>query len=198
LAQQLKWIVQTLTGRYNMKSSNTLFNLLLVFFFVVAFIIISIFTSNAQSLNSGSYNTAIGLRGGGTSGLTIKHFTNSNTAIEGIVSFWRRSFGLTGLFEKHAGAFGVNGMRWYYGAGAHIYTTARDDSYYKDRSYNPHYYRYEDGGFGFGIDGIVGLEYKIVPIPFAISLDLKPAIDITSGGNVYSYLDPGLGIKFTF
>jgi ABC-type multidrug transport system permease subunit len=179
-----------------MKSSNTLLNMLLVIFFVVAFIIISMITAKAQSVNSSSYSTAIGLRGGGTSGLTIKHFTNSNTAIEGILSFWHRSVGVTGLYEKHAGAFSVDGMRWYYGGGAHIYVTGSDGGYYNDHNYR--YYRYRDGGFGFGVDGIVGLEYKINPIPFAISIDLKPAIDVTSGGNVYFYVDPGLGIKFTF
>jgi hypothetical protein len=182
-----------------MKSSNGLFNLILVAFFVVAFILISIFTANAQSINSSSYNTAIGLRFGGTSGLTIKHFTNSSTAIEGIVSFWRHSVGITGLYEKHANAFGAAGLNWYYGGGAHVFITNGDyyDDYY-DRNWHPHYYRYEHGGFSGGIDGIVGLEYKINPIPFAISFDLKPAIDITTGGNVYFYVDPGLGLKFTF
>ena len=181
-----------------MKTSNALFNLILVIFFVVAFIVISVLTSNAQSINSGTYNTAIGLRVGGTSGLTIKHFTGSTTAIEGIVSFWRRSIGLTALYEKHANAFGEPGFNWYYGVGGHVFVTGEDAGYYYDRHWNPHYYRYENGGFSGGIDGIVGLEYKINPIPFAISLDLKPAIDITSGGNVYFYVDPGLGLKFTF
>jgi hypothetical protein len=179
-----------------MKTSNALFNLILVVFFVVAFIVISMLTANAQSVNSSTYNTAVGIRLGGTSGLTIKHFTSSDAAIEGILSFWYRSFGLTGLYEKHAKAFNEPGFNWYYGAGAHIFVTGNDPVYYHDRNWR--YYRYENGGFSGGIDGIVGLEYKINPIPFAISLDLKPAIDITSGGGVYFYVDPGLGLKFTF
>jgi hypothetical protein len=181
-----------------MKSSNAVFNLILVIFFVIAFIIISVLTSNAQSINTSNYSTAVGLRFGGTSGITVKHFMSSTSAVEGIFSFWRRSVGITGLYEKHANAFSEPGFNWYYGVGGHIYITGEDDVYYYDRGWNPHYYRYEHGGFSGGIDGIIGLEYKIRPIPFAISLDLKPAIDITSGGNVYFYADPGLGFKFTF
>jgi hypothetical protein len=41
-------------------------------------------TASAQS----NYKTGIGIRGGGyENGLTIKHFTNSSTAIEGIIGF---------------------------------------------------------------------------------------------------------------
>jgi hypothetical protein len=181
-----------------MKTSSTTFNILLISFFVLAFIIISILTANAQSINSSSYKTAVGLRGGGTSGLTIKHFVNSNTAIEGILGAWHRSFSATLLYQKHAAAFGVSGMRWYYGAGGHIAATARDEVYYFDRRGDRYYYRYRDGGAAFGIDGIVGLEYKIPPIPFAISIDLKPNVEITSGGYTYFFLDPGMGLKFTF
>lgn len=181
-----------------MKSSNTLFNIILIVFFVVAFIVISVLTADAQSINSSSYKTAVGLRFGGTSGVTIKHFTGSNTALEGIFSFWRHSVGVTGLYEKHARAFSTSGLNWYYGVGGHIYVTGQDNGYYYHDGYNPHYYRYEHGGFSGGVDGIIGLEYKINPIPFALSLDLKPAIDITSGGNLYFYVDPGLGLKFTF
>jgi hypothetical protein len=177
-----------------MKTSNTLSNILLILFFVIAFTVISIITANAQSINSPNYKNAIGLRGGYPSGLTFKHFSNDNTAWEGILGVWHRAFSLTVLYEKHAGAFDVSGMRWYYGGGGHV-AFATDDRYYpRDR----YYYRYNRDNAAFGIDGIVGLEYKIPPIPFAISLDLKPTLEITTGGYAYFDLDPGLGLKFTF
>jgi hypothetical protein len=177
-----------------MKTSNTLSNILLILFFIVAFTIISIITANAQSINSPDYKNAIGLRGGYPSGLTFKHFSSSNTAFEGILGVWQRAFSVTLLYEKHANAFNVSGMRWYYGGGGHVAvaTSGRYDG--RDRYYR----RYYDDDAAFGIDGIVGLEYKIVPIPFAISLDLKPTLEITTGGYTYFDLDPGLGLKFTF
>ena len=42
---------------------------------------------NSLATNSYKYNTAVGIRGLGTSGLTIKHFTRANRAVEGIVGF---------------------------------------------------------------------------------------------------------------
>ncbi|MES2725559.1 MAG: hypothetical protein V4643_00560 [Bacteroidota bacterium] len=151
------------------------------------------FISRAQSINSSTYSTAIGLRAGGTSGLTIKHFTSSGAALEGIIGLWGNAFSITGLYEKHANS-GAIGLNWYYGGGGHI---AASDRY---RGPSRYYYRdyYSDGGVGLGIDGIVGLEYKITPIPFAISFDLKPFIEINTNGGAFFALDPGLGLKFAF
>src|SRR5215510_5282396 len=67
------------------------------------------------------YNTAIGARLGGlTSGLSIKHFTNSTTALEGILSFGHRSFVITGLYEKQYDIASAQGLDWFYGIGGHV------------------------------------------------------------------------------
>ena len=48
------------------------------------------------------YGTGIGLRLGGlSSGLSIKGFVNSTSALEGIVSFGMHSFIATVLYEQH-------------------------------------------------------------------------------------------------
>jgi hypothetical protein len=144
------------------------------------------------AINMSSYKTGIGLRGGTTSGLTIKHFTNTSSALEGIVGIWSHAISITGLYEKYAGT-GIEGLQWYYGGGAHV-------AFQSGTYYDNHYYRdhYRHDGIGLGIDGIVGIEYKIKPIPFAISLDLKPFFEVNTGGGTFVALDPGLGIKFTF
>lgn len=151
------------------------------------------FAVNAQSTSS-SYNTAIGLRAGGTSGLTVKHFTSKGAAWEGIIGLWNNAFSLTALYEKHAHA-GAPGLNWYYGGGGHI---AAQNGRFGNRSYYYHRDYYKNDGVGIGIDGIVGIEYKITPIPFAISFDLKPFIEINTRGGAFFALDPGLGLKFTF
>ncbi|MES2559391.1 MAG: hypothetical protein V4590_06600 [Bacteroidota bacterium] len=151
------------------------------------------FTTQSQSINSGSYHTAIGLRAGGTSGLTVKHFISSGAALEGIIGIWNNAFSITGLYEKHSGT-GTAGLNWYYGGGFHV--AAENNRYYRNRYYYRDYY--SDGGVGIGIDGILGIEYKIIPIPFAISLDVKPFIDVNTHGGAFFSLDPGLGIKFVF
>ena len=148
---------------------------------------------STPAINSESYKWAIGFRAGGTDGLTVKAKTSRSTAIEGILGWWNHGFSVTGLFEKHVNA-GVPGLYWYYGGGGHAAFETRD-TFYRGR-----YDRWNDYGrdeMAIGVDGIIGLEYKIVPIPFAISLDLKPFVEVGNGGTVFGALDPGLGIKFT-
>lgn len=136
------------------------------------------------------YNTAIGLRAGETSGLTIKKSLGGN-AFEGILGVWGSGLSFTGLYEWVAPT-NVGGLNWYYGLGGHA--AIGTGYYYKSR--RAYYYR--TGGFGIGIDGIVGIEYKIPNAPIAFSFDLKPYIEMYSGGGVFSSLDPGLGIKVAF
>jgi hypothetical protein len=170
--------------------------------FISVFIFFGLTEANAQgpALNTNNYRTAIGLRAGGTSGLTIKHFMTPNHAIEGIIGAWPNAINLTGLFEWHVATPGAPGLKWYYGIGAHA-TVYRDRYFYYRENPNGNryrYYRVRENGVGLGIDGIFGLEYKIKPIPLALSLDLKPYIEIGSNNVVYSSFDPGLGLKFTF
>jgi hypothetical protein len=145
-----------------------------------------------QSFDS-DYKFAIGLRAGYPAGITFKFKTASESNVELIAGFWTGLFNITALFEKNVPAFHVDGMNWYFGGGGHL-TFLQDRI--KDESNRWYYNRGE--GYAFGIDGVVGLEYKIPPIPFAISLDLKPTIEIDRNSSVYFGIDPGLGLKFTF
>lgn len=145
------------------------------------------------AINSATYHTAIGLRGGMASGLTIKHFTGAN-AVEGIIGFWRNGMRVTVLLERHVSAGLTPGLMWYYGLGAH--GAVHTGPWYRYGPEGP--YTYRDGEVGIGVDAIVGLEYKIPPIPFAVSLDLKPMLEVTTDGGFFGGFGPGLGIKFTF
>jgi len=146
--------------------------------------------------NSSAYRTAVGVRGGEASGLTIKHFVGGQDAIEGIVGLWYHGLSATVLYERHSSAFNVSGMNWYYGGGGHA-------TIYSDRRY--YYYngrrradRYVRGSIGLGIDGVFGLEYKIPKAPIAVNLDVKPYVEVITSGGIWTSLDPGLGIKVTF
>ncbi len=145
-----------------------------------------------QQLKTGtSYKTAVGVRGLGTSGLTIKHFTGANKALEGIVGFYPNAFSATLLVERYAPAFSEPGLNWYYGIGGHVATQS-------DVVNNDGLYRRETSEVGFGIDGIFGIEYKIQEVPIAMSLDFKPFFEVATDGDAFIALDPGLGIKVTF
>jgi hypothetical protein len=51
------------------------------------------------------------------------------------------------------------------------------------------------GGAFFGVDGVLGLDYKISGAPIDLSLDIQPEVSIPDGGfDIWG----GLGIRFTF
>src|SRR6266567_7964921 len=104
---------------------------------------------SAQSMGS-SYETAIGVKFY-PGALTIKHFTNDNTALEGLVNFWDHGFRFTGLYEIHGDINGAPGLRWYVGPGAHI-------GFWSD-GWKRHYPN-RDAGIAIGVDGVIGLDYK--------------------------------------
>jgi hypothetical protein len=114
------------------------------------------------------YKTGIGIRGGLSNGLTVKHFISENTALEGILTTRWRGFNVTGLYEIHNNTK-VNRLNWYFGAGAHIGFWNGDNV--KWANDNNDY-------TVIGIDGILGIEYNFEALPFNLSLDWKPAINL--------------------
>lgn len=157
---------------------------------------------NAQNTGakagSADYSNGIGVRAGFTSGITFKHFFNTGNAGEFIVGFWHNAVGLTALYEHHM-PVGPKGLKFYYGGGAHITAGANRPFYRRHGRWDdPNGWRYGRNGFAVGIDGIAGLEYKVTPIPLAISLDLKPLVEVSNYGDIYTAFDAGLGIKLAF
>jgi hypothetical protein len=151
--------------------------------------------------NNYDYNTAIGVRFGGlTSGLTVKHFTNPTTALEGILSFGYRSFVVTGLYEKQYDIASAPGLDWLYGIGGHV-GFFRYGGYYYWVAYTENgrvYYVSAPGNTAAvaGLDFILGLDYKFPNAPFNVGLDMKPFIDFYNGA--YAFFDGALSVRFAF
>lgn len=143
------------------------------------------------------YDFAIGLRSGGTSGLTLKK-NNGNSAVEGILGFWHHGISVTGLWEKQQNAFNEPGFTLFYGFGGHVAFYDDDFDGRGGVAWYNHPHHIDNGDFGIGIDGIVGLEYKIPNVPLAIDISLKPYMEIVSEGGVIFSPDPGIGIKLAF
>lgn len=140
----------------------------------------------AQSMGS-SYRTALGVKFY-PGGITIKHFIQTNRALEGIGYFWGHGFRFTGLYEIHGDINGAPGLKWYVGPGAHI--GVYNDGWYRDGHY------YKDGDLSLGVDGVLGLDYKIDGAPINLSLDIQPTFELLN----HAYLTAwgGLGIRYTF
>jgi len=135
--------------------------------------------------NAQDYKTGVGLRGGFSNGLTIKHFVSEKSAFEGILSSRWLGFDVTGLYEIHDQAFDVDQLRWYYGFGAHI------------GSYSANNVPWKTSGTVIGIDGILGIEYSFSEAPINIGLDWKPFFNLI--GNSDFWGDGGaLSIRYIF
>ena len=116
---------------------------------------------NRSSFNSSSnYTTAVGVKFY-PGAITVKHFINDNTALEGLGYFWNKGFRITGLYEIHGDFKTVDGLKWYMGPGAHV-------GFY-DTKYG--------GGSSIGVDGVLGLDYKLEGAPINLSVDWQPSFE---------------------
>ncbi|MFI5205089.1 MAG: hypothetical protein ACHQF2_11390 [Flavobacteriales bacterium] len=146
-----------------------------------------------------TYNTGIGIRlGGQSSGITFRHFTNGDGAIEGIVSLGHKSFIVTGLYEKFKPINNAPGLQWFYGGGLHIGFFSYGGHYNRYKDHGHYYYVEEEGGTAVvpGVDFIIGLDYKFDNAPINIGLDLKPFIDFDNG--LRGYWDGAFSFRFVF
>ena len=138
---------------------------------MMAALMVATLTVSAQD-----YNWAVGLRGGGFSGLTAKKNMDA-TAIEAGLSFYGGGLAIDAVYEWQTPVF-TDGMHLYYGAGAYT-------NIYK-------------GYFGLGVEGVVGLEYRLpINFPLAISLDYRPGLNILPDLHP-NWGNCALGIKYCF
>jgi len=134
------------------------------------------------------YKTALGIKFW-PGGITLKHFIQDNRAIEGIGYFWDHGFRLTGLYEIHGDISGAPGLKWYVGPGAHI-------GVYNEGWWYDHDHYYKSGSLSLGIDGVLGLDYKINQAPIELSLDFQPSFEFIN--HPYFSGWGGLGVRYTF
>ena len=137
-----------------------------VLLFSVVFCIMS-----ASQVQAQDYQSAIGLRFGSPISVTYKFFISEPAAIELYAGYRGYSnvysyFSIGGLYEIHKPFPDVDNLNWYYGAGASVQFLSYE------------YDIYDDGNIGFGLSGVVGLDYKFEDAPFNLSLDVMPTIRI--------------------
>lgn len=138
--------------------------------------------ANGQSMGR-SYTTALGLKVWDGAGITFKTFVSQKNAVELIGYFYKYGSRLTGLYEIHGNIDGAPGLKWYVGPGVHI------------GFYNEKYFATSRAIAG--VDGVLGLDYKINKAPINISLDWQPSIEFSDNrGFIGSW--GGLGIRYTF
>ena len=124
--------------------------------------------------------TSLGIRIEGNDpsnlGISLRHRIHSGTMLEGIVHFYDGAVGVSGLFEKYHNLSSSGAFDFYYGGGVHV-------AFYNN--------------IGAGVVGIVGLCYTFKEIPFNISVDWKPVLDIVDNVDLRARL-LGVSIRYTF
>ena len=158
-----------------------------IFFATIFLATIAAGNVTAQSnVGSSIYKTALGVKFY-PGGITLKHFITDKNALEGIAYFWNRGTRITGLYEIHGDIQNADGLRWYIGPGAHI-------GFYNNKEFEGRNY---GGKTYIGVDGVIGLDYKIKSAPINLSLDWQPSFEFGDGAG-FSGNWGGLGIRYVF
>lgn len=147
---------------------------------------LALLTISASNANAQDYKNAIGGRFGSANGISFKTGLSKGAMLELIGNFRSNKaldyFNLTGLYEIYKPINGAEGLNFYYGGGATIGSV-------KAKGF--------DGDVYLSANGVLGLDYKFSSVPFNISLDWVPALQLTPNTGFYGG-DVGLGLRFTF
>lgn len=148
------------------------------------------------------YEQSAGLRLGHSAGLTYKKFIKDEHAVEFMLTGRNDGAQVSGLYVYHTPLqFSFNNQFFlYYGAGAHL----GYEKYFGYRKalnpQDPDQFFYTNKSFyAMGIDGLIGLEYRILSVPMTASFDLKPYFNFF--GMRYTktrFWDAAITVKYIF
>jgi len=150
-------------------------------------ILLALLISNSSIKAQVDYRTAMGVKFY-PGAFSIKHFVTEKNAVEGLVYLWQYGSRITGLYEFHRPlpGLGLENLNWYVGVGGHVaFWNNRWEKFYPDRS----------NSIGIGVDGVIGLDWKIPGSPINLSLDWQPSINLVG----YQYGEfgwGGVGIRY--
>ena len=145
-------------------------------FLILAFIFLGTAVVKAQD-----YQTAVGAKfytgDGSIGGINIRHFTTSNTVLEGSLLFFSGGIGIEGLYQYQAPISGAQGLNYFVGGGGMLgFGTGRNS----------------ETSFALRLTG--GLDYKFSDAPIDVSLGFDPFFYLapSTGSN----LALGIGLRY--
>lgn len=152
-------------------------NVLLLLLFGVASI--CVYGQNGSK----NYKTAVGVKVWDGGGISFKTFVVPRNALELTGYFNKYGTRITGLYEIHRNLIKAGNLKWYAGPGAHI-------SFYKYKGY------FGDKAIA-GVDGVLGLDFKINKAPLNLSADWQPSFEFADNRD-FEGGRGGVGIRYTF
>lgn len=158
--------------------------------FVIAFCFFILTLSvNGQSNNTpftNPYKKAIGIKLN-PAAMSYRSFYTRNKSVEAIGFISLDGFQLTLLNEKFTPFSNAENLTWYVGYGGHFNLWSE-----RYKLNNPA----KTAGVSVGIDGMLGLDYKLKNTPLNLSVDIQPAFNFV-GGNYFDLGWGGIGIRYT-
>jgi hypothetical protein len=163
---------------------------------LIAFLGLYISKASAQAFSlepaqkTGPFNTgykkAIGVKMY-PSAISYKSFMTNNKAIELLGYFTLDGFRTTVMIEKYSAFANTEPLSWYIGYGGHLGIWSEEW-----KKNNPTH----KAGIALGVDGIIGIDYKVKNAPLNLSIDWQPSFNFV-GSNYFESGWAGLGIRYT-
>jgi hypothetical protein len=158
------------------------------FITTISFLLIT-YLANSQATTeqyTSPYKKAIGFKLN-PGAISYRSFYTRNKAVEVIGFISLDGFQLTILNEKFTPFANAENLTWYMGYGGHFNLWSE-----RYKLNNPS----KSAGVAVGIDGMLGLDYKLKNTPINLSVDIQPAFNFVGA----SYFDlgwGGIGIRYT-
>jgi hypothetical protein len=150
------------------------------------------------------YRNAAGLRFGKTDGLNYKRFLTENGAIEVLLGFGGYDKGMqiytTYQWHYQIPAEFTDNLYVYYGVGGHVgYINPYLERQYYANDSTIVTENEKKTSYAIGIDGILGVEYRIYTIPMTVSMELKPYVEYYGLRYAqFKFWDFGFTVKYIF
>jgi hypothetical protein len=138
---------------------------------------LSLLQANAQNktANSDSYKSGIGIRVWDGAGFSLKTFFAENQAID-LTAFFSKNTRIVGLYQKHGDLSTEGNFKWYAGVGGSVV--------------------FVNSASVVGLNGVIGLDYKLRKMPINASFDWQPVLQFKNGDKYDNWFS--LAVRYTF
>ena len=161
---------------------------LTLFITTISFLLITYFANSQVSTEqyTSPYKKAIGIKLN-PGAISYRSFYTRNKAVEGMGFISIDGFQLTILNEKYTPFANAENLTWYIGYGGHFNLWSE-----RYKLNNPS----KSAGVAVGVDGMLGLDYKLKNTPINLSVDIQPAFNFV-GATYFDLGWGGIGIRYT-
>ncbi len=158
------------------------------FITTISFLLITYFANSQVSTEqyTSPYKKAIGIKLN-PGAISYRSFYTRNKAVEGMGFISIDGFQLTILNEKYTPFANAENLTWYIGYGGHFNLWSE-----RYKLNNPS----KSAGVAVGVDGMLGLDYKLKNTPINLSVDIQPAFNFV-GATYFDLGWGGIGIRYT-